>query len=93
MPAKKKVTEVRDAKQLSDLLKMKSSRYMVAITIFDEDEKQLHSSAFTKDFPIGDMNQSIQDMAKCVKNVHDSEQRMIKQPKDVQSEHTANLIK
>ncbi len=52
MPAKKKITEVRDAKQLSDLLKLKTSKYMVAVTVFDDDDKELHSSAFTKDFPI-----------------------------------------
>ena len=93
MAAKKKITEVRDAKQLSDLLKLKTAKYMVAVTVFDDSDKQLHSSAFTKDFPIGDMIQSVQDMAKCVKNVHDSEVRIMKQPKEVQSEHTANLIK
>ena len=93
MAAKKKITEVRDAKQLSDLLKLKTAKYMVAVTVFDDDDKELHSSAFTKDFPIGDRIQSVQDMAKCVKNVHDSEVRIMKQPKEVQSEHTANLIK
>ena len=94
MPTKKKkVTEVRDAKQLSDFIKDKSAKYMLAISIFDDDEKQIHSSVFTKDFPIGDMDQSLKDMAQCVNSVYQSEQRMLKQPDNVQSEHTANLMK
>jgi len=93
MTTKKKVTEVRDAKQLSDFIKNKSSKYMLAISIFDDDDKKIHSSVFTKDFPIGDMDQSLKDMARCVNSVYQSEQRMLKQPDNVQSEHTANLIK
>ena len=65
----------------------------MSVTLFDDEDKELQSSSFTKDFPIGDMIQTVQDMAKCVKNVHDSEVRIMKQPKEVQSEHTANLIK
>ena len=93
MTTKKKVTEVRDAKQLSDFIKNKSSKYMLAISIFDDDDKKIHSSVFTKDFPIGDMDQSLKDMARCVNSVYESEQRMLKQPDNVQSEHTAYLFK
>jgi hypothetical protein len=39
------------------------------------------------------MDQSLKDMAKCVNNVYQSEQRMLKHPDGVQAEHTANLIK
>tara|TARA_R100001163_G_scaffold39866_1_gene30241 strand:+ start:390 stop:650 length:261 start_codon:yes stop_codon:yes gene_type:complete len=64
--------EVKNLKQLSAVLN-KKQRFLLSVTFLDNESKELHTSAFTNNFPTADLPIALKDMAKVVNQIERNE--------------------
>ena len=54
---------VQNLKELSNVID-KNKKFLLSVTFYDAEEKQLHTSAFTNGFPIADIPTALKDINK-----------------------------
>jgi hypothetical protein len=83
--------QVQNLKELSNILD-KGKKFLLTVTFFDAEEKQLHTSAFTNNFPTADIPVALKDINKSVNDIENNAVKKEKNPDGFQNEAVKDML-
>ena len=82
---------VQNLKELSNVID-KNKKFLLSVTFYDAEEKQLHTSAFTNGFPIADIPTALKDINKSINDIEKTATKKERDPDGLQNDAVKDML-
>jgi hypothetical protein len=83
---------VKNLKELSNVID-KNKKFLLSVTFYDAEEKQLYTSAFTNNFPTADISVALKDINKSINDIEKTATKKEKDPEGLQNDAVKDMLK